>query len=400
MTTKDSTKVMIVDDTFPIAKIIARLLEERYRTDIECFTFSDGGEALSFLDENPDINIIIADFKMPGMDGISLLRNISSSHPDTRRVLLSGYADMENLANALNECGIKGFIHKPIQSSQLYVIIDLLMTDIRLSRENAELQEATRQSFMELLSLVYDIMSELAPRLFEYSIHTAEQCQKIASALGMSVEEKDVLSTAARLHAISLLGAEEKIYTMPLSSLPREQREVYKEYPEASAEMLKSAPKLEREREIIRLHHENVDGSGTLGIHGNEMPPGAKILRICAFYCASVMLLGADREAVLLEINRKAGKLFDKAAARAFLKTVSIEMGSMTYPVQVSDIKPGMKLGKDILSNTGGILLPEGTIFNNINLKRLRIYNELNPLNEVFIVIETESDSLSAAVSV
>lgn len=390
MTVKETIKVMVVDDTFPIAKIVARLLEERYRSEIECFTFSEGGEALSFLDQNPAVDIIIADFKMPGMDGISLLRNISVSHPDTRRVLLSGYADMENLTSALNECGIKGFIHKPIQSSQLYVIIDLLMTDIRLSRENAALQEATRQSFMELLSLVYDIMSELSPRLYEYSVHTAELCSKIAVASGMSPEDSDVLTTAARLHAISLLGAEEKIYTTPLSNLSRELRQVYKEYPEASAEMLKSAPKLEREREIIRLHHENVDGSGPLGIPGSDISRGAKILRVCSFYCSMIMFLGADKDSIILEINRKAGKLFDKFIAGVFLKTVSIEMGSMTYPVQVSDIKPGMKLGKDILSRTGGILLPEGTIFNNINLKRLRIYHEFNPLSEVFIVIETE----------
>ena len=243
-------------------------------------------------------------------------------------------------------------------------------------------------------------MSELSPRLFDYSIHTADLCSKTASASGMNAEDSNVLSTAARLHAISLLGAEEKIYTTPQANLPRELRHVYREYPGASAEMLKSAPKLEREREIIRLHHENVDGSGPLNLIGSEISRSAKVLRICSFYCYSVMLLHADKESVMLEINRKSGKFFDKTVAKAFLKTVAIEMGSMTYPVQVSDIKPGMKLGKDIFSKTGGILLPSGTIFNNINLKRLKIYSEFNPLNEVFIVIETDSeiDSVSPVV--
>ncbi|OGV36028.1 MAG: hypothetical protein A2020_00810 [Lentisphaerae bacterium GWF2_45_14] len=394
MKTKDPIKVLIVDDTFPIAKIIERLLEERYRSEIICFTLSDGAAAVKFLDENPSVNIIITDFKMPGMDGISLLRNVSAFHPDTRRVLISGYADIENLTNALNECGIKGFINKPIQSSQLYTIIDLLITDIRLSNENAELQEATRKSFMELLSLVYDIMSELSPRLFDYSVHTAGLCAKIAAEYRMSTEEMDVLATAARLHAISLLGAEEKTYTMPLTNLPRELRQVYLKYPEASSEMLKSAPKLEKEREIIRLHHENIDGSGLFKMLGEEIPFSAKILRICSFYCSSVILLGTGKESVMQGINSKSGKFFDKALVGVFLRTVSIEMGSMSYPVLVCDIKPGMKLGMNIYSKTGGVLLPEGTIFNNINIKRLRIYNEFSPLKEIHIVIKTEPEAV------
>lgn len=387
MTRTGKIKILIVDDTEPIAKLMSDQLEKKYGDNIHIFTAYSGDEAFELMKQT-DIDILISDLEMPGMDGISLLRKSQEDFPDTLRILLSGYADLENLANALNDCGIRNFINKPWKASSLYIIIDSAINEITLLRENARLQEINNKSFLELFSLLNDLISELSPTLFNYSLKTASLCAKIAEEMGYDEENSKDLETAAMLHAISLLGMPTKIYRTHPSQLSGELRAMYAKYPEVSAEMLKSTPRLAAARALIKLHTENVDGSGPLGMKGNNLPVKARILRLCVHYYAAVFLREADKKNTLIEISRKAGTWFDKKCLEVFLKILSKELGAVSYPVRINDLKLGMKLGKDIYSKTKSILLPQGAVINNLNLKRLRIYNELNPIGEVYVIAE------------
>ena len=70
-----------------------------------------------------NVNVVIADFMMPGMDGITFLRQVRESNPEATRILLTGYADKENAIRAINEAGLYYYLEKPWSNEHLKLVI-------------------------------------------------------------------------------------------------------------------------------------------------------------------------------------------------------------------------------------------------------------------------------------
>lgn len=111
---------MIVDDEEMVASALRSFLE--LETSYRVLTFTSPTEAL----EDPavtDVNVIIADFMMPDMDGITFLRRFREVNPEATRILLTGYADKENAIRAINEAGLYYYLEKPWSNEHLKLVI-------------------------------------------------------------------------------------------------------------------------------------------------------------------------------------------------------------------------------------------------------------------------------------
>lgn len=117
----DSTRtVFVVDDEVMVATALCNFLE--LETSYRVLAFTSGAAALEALSgEQPDV--IISDYMMPGMDGITFLRQARDLHPLTTRILLTGYADKENAIRAINEAGLYYYLEKPWSNDQLRIVI-------------------------------------------------------------------------------------------------------------------------------------------------------------------------------------------------------------------------------------------------------------------------------------
>ena len=108
-------RILFVDDEELILNTLRRhFLDEDY----EIFTANSGREGLSCLEETP-IEVIVSDFRMPGMNGSEFLKHVSERWPDTVRVVLSGYTDMPALISLINDGEIFKFINKPWKENEL-----------------------------------------------------------------------------------------------------------------------------------------------------------------------------------------------------------------------------------------------------------------------------------------
>lgn len=87
----EKLNVLLLDDENDILKALNRVL----RMDYNVVTFDNGADALEYLQENP-IHIIISDMRMPEMDGADFLAKAREMQPDTVRLLLTGYADIQS----------------------------------------------------------------------------------------------------------------------------------------------------------------------------------------------------------------------------------------------------------------------------------------------------------------
>ncbi len=148
--------VLLVDDEDSILSSLRRLLRrEAYRV-----LTANGGQA--GLDElaRSRVDVIVSDQRMPGMSGVEFLHRAKELYPDTVRMVLSGYADLQSITDAINEGAIYKFLSKPWDDAMLKAEIEeafrykavhdenrqlnrqLQAANAKLLRVNAQLQEA------------------------------------------------------------------------------------------------------------------------------------------------------------------------------------------------------------------------------------------------------------------
>jgi putative two-component system response regulator len=138
--------VMIVDDEPMVATALQSFLE--LETSYRVLTFTSPQDAIDHL-EHEKIDVILADFMMPGMDGISFLRQARDRQPLATRILLTGYADKQNAIRAINEAGLYYYLEKPWNNDHLAMVIrngierSALFTE--LDARVAALEDANRE---------------------------------------------------------------------------------------------------------------------------------------------------------------------------------------------------------------------------------------------------------------
>jgi len=140
-------RLLLVDDEENVLKSLLRLLQgDNY----EIFTASNGKEGLELIIKNK-FQIVISDYRMPEMNGAEFLKQVRKISPDTIRLILTGYADIDIAVSAINEGHVYKFITKPWDGDLLKVTVkraldfyDLIQEKEELSKElvkkNAELQ--------------------------------------------------------------------------------------------------------------------------------------------------------------------------------------------------------------------------------------------------------------------
>jgi signal transduction histidine kinase len=136
--------LLIVDDEVDVLESLRHQFHRTYRV----LTAASGGQAVSLLNEN-QVQLILSDQRMPGMQGDALLSQARRLQPDAIRMLFTGYADIQAVINAVNEGHIFRYILKPWDTVELEGIIRQAAEQYNLLAERkrliAELQAANAQ---------------------------------------------------------------------------------------------------------------------------------------------------------------------------------------------------------------------------------------------------------------
>jgi DNA-binding NtrC family response regulator len=120
MPTEHRPTVMVVDDEEMVATALRAFLQ--FATPYRILAFTRPAEALAAL-ESESVDVVVADFMMPGMDGVEFLRRVRERRPHSTRILLTGYADVENAIRAINEAGLYHYLQKPWNNDHLKLIV-------------------------------------------------------------------------------------------------------------------------------------------------------------------------------------------------------------------------------------------------------------------------------------
>jgi len=124
--------VLIVDDEPEVLEAVAATLGDDYQV-MSAFSAEEGLELLASL----KINTVIADYRMPGKDGLTFLLEVKELYGGTTRILMTAFADMDLVVTALNEGAIHRFIAKPYKPYELHAIVEECVGMSQLAGEPA-----------------------------------------------------------------------------------------------------------------------------------------------------------------------------------------------------------------------------------------------------------------------
>jgi DNA-binding NtrC family response regulator len=124
-------KILLVDDESPFVEALSKRLTMR---ELQVSIALSGPEALEKLEQNPSIDVVVLDVKMPGMDGIETLKAIKARYPLIEVIMLTGHATVESAIDGMKD-GALDYLMKPCD-------LDVLMAKVREAKNKKAAQEA------------------------------------------------------------------------------------------------------------------------------------------------------------------------------------------------------------------------------------------------------------------
>lgn len=181
-----NTNILYIDDE----ESNLRIFKINFKRHYNVFTTANIQEAYKILEEN-QIGLIITDQKMPEMTGTEFLKSILHLYPDAIRIVLTGFSDIQDIIQAVNECKIHQYVTKPYENGEMKSILDKAIETYQLSKEKKDLierlQEANESLEEKVAERTYEL--EASNRKLTDSIQYAKKIQKSVLPEEKSIEK-------------------------------------------------------------------------------------------------------------------------------------------------------------------------------------------------------------------
>jgi response regulator RpfG family c-di-GMP phosphodiesterase len=241
-----NTRVLLVDDDPNVLAAYTRQLRNRY----EIESAQGAEDALQLIRKNAVYAVVVSDMKMPGMDGIELLSRIRETSPETVRIMLTGYADLETAMEAVNQGNIFRFLTKPCAPAVMNRVIRDAVEQYRLVTAEKELLEQTLSGAVKVLT---EILAIVNPDAFSRTNRLISIVNFIASNLQLeNLWEFQLAGMLSQIGWVTLPpDILDKIYLN--EKLDAEDEAMYQEHPKTAERLLSKIPRMENITKMIAL---------------------------------------------------------------------------------------------------------------------------------------------------
>ncbi|WP_421825762.1 response regulator [Larkinella sp.] len=156
------TKILLVDDEADLETLFRQRFRQAIQNGTYEFVFArDGRQALLILEQQPDIDLILTDLNMPGMDGLTLLNRLQEMNSLVPAVVLTAYGDMTKIRTAMNR-GAFDFLTKPIDFEDLTITIEKSSRYIHQLRETHESKAVDAMKTRFFTNITHELRTPLS----------------------------------------------------------------------------------------------------------------------------------------------------------------------------------------------------------------------------------------------
>ncbi len=373
-------RVLFVDDEPNILMSFRRQLHGLF----DVSTAENGQAALDMIVDSEPFAVVVADMKMPGIDGIHLLRQVKKIAPDTVRMMLTGQADMETAIEAVNEGSIFRFMTKPCPKDLLVKSLQAGVEQYRLITAEKELLEKTLSGSVKVLS---DVLALTRTKSFGHAQRVRRVVQDLMSCLGINnAWEIDV---AAMLSQIGCVTVPDEVLLKFYGNdeVTDGEKQMFEAHPAIGAELLQSVPRLEGVVRIIAYQEKGYDGSGVPqdNVSGEDIPLGSRLLKLALDF-DNYTMSGSTQVEALQRLRRKRAR-YDPRALEALGKIVAEALVYEIRRLNVNEITPGMVLGADVRTKGNVLLVPRGHEVTATLLWRLKNFTTIDVIDGTVSVL-------------
>lgn len=359
---KPDTKpwVLCVDDEPAVLEGMRDTLRRAFRV----MTAESGAEGLELLSGHT-FAVVLSDMRMPEMDGAQFLTRARQTAPDTTRMLLTGYADIDSAISAVNDGQVFRFLTKPCSPDRLISSLTAGVEQHRLVTAERVLLEQTLSGAVTALSTVLSVSSPVA---FGRAERIKTTVTRVADRLKLPDRWQLEIAAVVSQLGFVVLPPElaEKLYRG--DELNRAENEIAKQLPRVGASLVAEIPRLEGVREMVL----GIDSDWT----GDPLPhssngklstvAGAQLLRLAQEHD----LLQSEGLTVKESLAELRGG-FDPRLFEALESLYERPKTDEKTVVAFEDLQPGMVIAEDVRSPTGALLLARGHEVTDLLLGRI-----------------------------
>ncbi|MBN2802496.1 MAG: response regulator [Deltaproteobacteria bacterium] len=381
-----SEKILLVDDEPNVLSGYTRSLRRQY--DI---VTAEGGElGLAAIKEQGPFGVIVADMRMPGMDGVHFLKNAKKTDPDAVRMMLTGNADQETAMNAVNQGNIFRFLTKPCPPQTLVAALALGLRQHKLIIAEKELLEKTLSGSIKILT---NILSLTEHEIFA----TAERIRDYArvTASNMEIGDPWTLEVAAMMAPLGLLTLPPELREKIAKGdhLNEKEKMTSAEIPNITGSLLANIPRLENVAKIVETATGHEFGEKVENSY-NNLQKEIDIMRIVTDIGQLESRGTSLTDAIeMLEEHSEVYPPVTLKEIKTIILDNLVQLGSnrtQALEVRASELLIGDIITKDVESLDDRMLLGAGSILTTVYLARLNNYRRLTGIKEPISIIRED----------
>ena len=358
-----SEKIILIDDDPMILSGYQRTLRQQFAFDV-----AQGGlEALAKIEAGECYAAVLSDLRMPGMDGLEVLRRVRQLSPDTVRLILTANADLRTAIDAVNEGNIFRFLEKPIANEALSKVLASAVAQYRLVTSEKDILHRTLHGSIKVLTEVLQL--------------TNPEASGTASRVTMYVKH-----LATVLHIQEPWQFEMAAMLSQLGSVVLSQEAGGNAHPQVAFELLRKIPRLELIAGMIRRQQEPLRDQLQVPIRDLDQETlGAQMLKVCIKFDALVRT-GYSSSNAVDALLRQSNEYSRELALP--LRDFSVTLPPYEVRVlEIRDLMLEMVLDQEVRTRSGILLVKNGVEITDPLLARLRNFHSSRTISNSLRVL-------------
>jgi response regulator RpfG family c-di-GMP phosphodiesterase len=381
-----SERILLVDDEPNILRACERLLHDKFATE----SAVGSSAALTAIKTQGPYAVVVSDLRMPQMDGLQLLTTVKNLSPDTIRIMLTGYADVQTAVIAINEGNIFRFLTKPCTKQALVGALTAGVTQYRLVTSEKDVLEKTLAGSLAALT---EVLSMASPAVFSRAMRLRRYMGHIAAKLSLPNRWKfELAAMLSQLGCVTMAPETiDAVYAgRPLSS---QEQALYDTHPRIASNLLRNIPRMEAVAAMIahQNHPANLDGD----ISNREVVEarmGAELLEVTLAFDTRVRK-GSSRTEAASAVARQHPDL-DPRVMMALVEVEPEEHEKKLHNRRIEEIAPGMIIEQDIRTEAGLLIIARHQEVTPSVILKLKNYYEKGAIIGDIAVSKTEEAAL------